>query len=196
MAERRKDDAYYTPWDAVELIKPHLPAGWETMRLLEPCCGNGAILRALGRLDDKVTALDIRPEAIEELPPGPRRKVCDFTTFHSWTKWPLIMTNPPFVHPLQIEVVGKALSLLAPGGNAFIFLKLAFFESDRRESFNLKHPIFRLFPLLGKRVSFTEDGKTDNACYGWFNWRKDDKGRFVTGGVRYLTRLDLGTKKN
>lgn len=50
-----------------------------------------------------------------------------------------------------------------------MLLRLGFLESMRREEFWKKYPLDNLI-TLSKRPSFTEDGKTDGAGYGFFIW--------------------------
>ncbi len=89
--ERVPRDFYPTPPDAVLPLIPHLPAG---LRYWEPCCGDGAIIRALPGC---VAASDIAP-----LDPGdmPFMQEVDALTVHvaavDMAGADYIITNPPW----------------------------------------------------------------------------------------------------
>jgi hypothetical protein len=56
--ERRPQDAYETPWDAVLPLAPWLPRG---ARCFEPCCGKGMFVGHLKRLGYEVTGASDLP---------------------------------------------------------------------------------------------------------------------------------------
>jgi len=193
MTERRPDDAYYTPEWATRALIPHLPKGWRRQRLLEPSCGDGAIIRALDRADDNTTAVDVRNDALEALPPEVRAIHRSFLDWRPpWEpSFPLVITNPPF--NATLEFAEACLRWCAPRGHVFLLMRLSFFGSKKRQRFHFDNPIHALYPLTGKRLSFTGDGKTDNTEYAWFHWRKDARGELIPGSVHPLARPeDLG----
>lgn len=165
-AERRADDFYATPaWCVRRLLERlALPAGnW-----LEPCAGDGAIIRAVGRQDVTWTAVELRHEARGRLV-----EVVDSTEVFvgfdfvggdfGGTEFAAVITNPPF--SLALPFIEHALEL-APW--VVMLLRLNFLASaGRAEFFREQAPDVYVLP---NRPSFTDDGRTDATEYAWFVW--------------------------
>lgn len=92
--DRIPRDFYPTPFEAVSPLFAHLPRGYS---YVEPCAGDGALCRALGR--DPVFACDVSPQwqyAVE----GDALHITEDEIFGA----DLIITNPPWdrkiLHPM------------------------------------------------------------------------------------------------
>lgn len=175
MADRRENDAYYTPDDVaqkcVNAIRHRIPA---VCRIVEPSAGGGAFLRALGQRD--TYAIDIDPNA-EGLALGRYSHVGDFLSVqrpdYSRPVW--VIGNPPYRQ--AIEHVEHALSLALPddkpAGGVALLLRLAFLESESRAAFWRRWPATEVH-ILTRRPSFT-GGKTDSCAYAFFVWYAGDR---------------------
>lgn len=165
--ERNALDFYETPPETTRAILAHLePASI----VLDPCCGDRAILLAvaeawpgascLGADIDPARAADVHIDAL-----GPESWTCPGVT---------VITNPPYSR--AEEFVRRALLEVGPTGTVAMLLRLAFLESKGRASLHAKHPsdVF----VLAKRPSFTGDGRADSAAYAWFVWGPGRGGRW------------------
>jgi len=173
---RRADDFYATPAFCTRAILPRL-SPFSTA--LDPCAGEGAILKVL---DDSVLKkrwskywgieLDHkRAMQCRQVANGCTHADALTCPNHWWLDvnepFDLIITNPPF--SLAQEFIEKAL---ASGAKEIAFLlRLNFLGSQKRAAFWKKHPC-EIY-VLPKRPSFTENGKTDATEFAWYVWRKD-----------------------
>lgn len=150
-AERAPYDLYETPAWAVKAFLDLSPIR-QDWKYLEPC-------RASGRF-------------YNEMPLGSAwgeiREGVDYLTT-KYSRVDCILTNPPF--SLAKEFVEKAH---LDADVVIMLLRLGFLESMRRYDFWEQYPLDHLV-TLSKRPSFTEDGKTDGAGYGFFIWDKQGK---------------------
>lgn len=95
--ERKGRDFYPTPYEGVLPLLPYLEPG---RNFVEPCAGNGSLIRHLGKHGhDCVYACDILPDG-----PGiEQRDVLFFSNF-AWPKADYYITNPPWkrelLHPM------------------------------------------------------------------------------------------------
>lgn len=168
-AKRRTNDDYPTPGWVTRAILPYLSL-WG--RILEPACGEGAIVRELlaaGASD--MLAFDLHRSLAEDLlasaggwtggPPA-----VDF--FDSGVPAPhdLIITNPPY--RLALEFVQRAIELRAQGGTVCMLLRLNFLGSQKRAPW-MRENMPQIY-ILPKRPSFTGKG-TDSCEYAWMVWR-------------------------
>jgi hypothetical protein len=148
--ERFADDAYETPYWCTRAILPHLKKG----PVLDPCCGNGAILQVVHE-QWKVPTLGY------EFDPS-RANAATFVgiaatsairnvdaTKIAWKINNTVITNPPYSDAIQfIEI---SLIERSDFDKAFL-LRLNFLGSQKRAEFHRKHPadIF----VLSQRPSF------------------------------------------
>lgn len=170
LGQRRKSDFYETPYSMTRAILDRLPM--ERYRVvLEPACGNGAILHELRLHPHKpphVHAFDLCL--------GKEKK--DFLT--STTQADLIITNPPY--SLAREFILKAKELA--NHNIAFLLPLSYLHGKQRfeeiwkdKVFPLKEVhVFTRYPLLGDPLR--EDGqyRTGMMVYAWFVWEKSYSG--------------------
>lgn len=80
----------------------------------------------------------------------------------------LVIANPPFSMALDFLVWAAGLRAES-GADVLFLLPLGYMASQGR------HPFWKLNPpdalrVHSSRLSFTGDGKTANADYGWFYW--------------------------
>lgn len=156
---RVEADYYPTPaWCVHRLLEAvDLPAGvW-----LEPCVGDGAIVRAVGRtgrLGVQWRTYDIREDSVAStvmdflsLEPNPLRSSAD-----------VCLTNPPY--SLAMEFVQHAMK---HAHVTAMLLRLNFLGSEGRAQFFRAHP--PSVYVLPNRPSFV-GGRTDACEYAWFVW--------------------------
>ena len=82
----------------------------------------------------------------------------------------VILTNPPFA--LAKEFIHKAIQEVIPaGGIVIMLLRLNFFGSAKRRIFWMLSPGMPTYTFVhSKRMSFTDDGKTDSIEYMHCVW--------------------------
>lgn len=177
-SKRSEADFYETPaWCVEWLLKewqPEYRCVGDVPRILEPCAGRGAIIRAYqdaGLRGVKWTANENDQERAEAvLRSGLTAKHLCFTSdFLTWprdfvpsTRFDYILTNPPF--SLAEEFVRKSLGL---ADVVIMLLRLNFLGSQKRAPF-LRSNMPDVY-ILSKRPSFTGKG-TDSTEYAWFVW--------------------------
>jgi hypothetical protein len=179
-AVRRASDYYPTPaWCVRSLLSEvALPGGsW-----LEPCAGDGAIIRAVRevRPDVRWTGWELREEAapsLRRLLPAPRLHIGDFLASPKpRRRYSVALTNPPFSRATPfVEACLERADLVV------MLLRLSFLSTRDRADFMRSHcpDVY----VLAKRPSFT-GGPTDSADYAWFVWTTARRG---TGRIRVLT---------
>lgn len=84
----------------------------------------------------------------------------------------IIITNPPFY--LAKEIIEKALKDVNGGGYVVMLLRLNFLGSKGRKAFFEQYPPERIY-VHHKRMSFTDDGKTDSIEYMHAVWKRGYK---------------------
>ncbi len=171
---RHPDDFYATPPWVTRAILPHLP---RVSVVLDPCCGEGAILDVFAERGAGGGVVDLRGIELDATRALAARSgasvVCADALAMRWRPAQLVVMNPPF--SLASEFVAKALTD-GCGVTVAAFLRLAFMESQGRADFHRKHPSDVY--VLSQRPSFTPDGKTDQWAYGWFVWGPGRGGRW------------------
>jgi adenine-specific DNA methylase len=92
---------YYTPEPIADFLARWVrPAG---ARLLEPSCGDGAILKALGRLTDEAVGIEIEPDEAKKAEESSPRAEVVHADFFDWFDqsqhgaWSGVAGNPPFI---------------------------------------------------------------------------------------------------
>lgn len=170
--QRVRADNYPTPAWCVRRIleETNLPAGnW-----LEPCAGEGAIIRAVNRQRQDVswTAVEIRQEACRDLLTlHAVDSVCaNFLTLppppHPYA---VTITNPPFILAMQFVQACQAVSQ-----HVVMLLRLNFLASEARSDFmrSTRPDVY----VLPNRPSFVRGGQTDSIEYAWFHWHPESQG--------------------
>ncbi len=154
---RKASDAYETPYS---LTRQLLEREKFPNLILEPACGNRAIVKVLNDFDYDVIAVDINMGI-------------NFLSIHD--RYPAIVTNPPF--SLAYEFIQHAKTLC----DKFAFLlPLSYLHGKERhdniwmdKKFPLKRIyVFTRYPMLGEPLR--TDGKyhTGMMVYAWYIWEK------------------------
>lgn len=167
---RNTDDFYATPSWCTAAILPHLDPGVPLPVVLDPGCGDGAILRVCHERWPSAVLLgyDIEDRGCgwcyvrDALDPKP------------WDHPDVIVCNPPF--SLAMEFLERALHEVAPGGEVAFLLRLAWMAGQKRATFHRAHPSDVY--VLPRRPSFTGNGKSDSADYCWMVWGPRRGGRW------------------
>ncbi len=158
--KRKKSDFYETPYGLTRLF---LSREVFPESVLEPACGDGAIVKVLKEFDYNVTAFDLE---------------VDFLKFDKPVS--CIITNPPF--SLALEFIKHAKQLTT---EKFAFLlPLSYLHGKQRydevytdTEFPLsKVYVFTRYPMLGDELR--DDGKhrTGMMVYAWYLWDKNHSG--------------------
>ena len=164
ITKRADCDYYPTPSWCVRLLLDACPPPGDVV--LEPSAGEGGIVSVLVERGLDVIACEVRPECWPALFAAGALEVIegDFLTVAPPTGFPII-GNPPYTH--AVEHADRCLRSGAP--YVALLLRLGFLESETRAAWNNAHPPTQLL-VLGKRPSFTNEGKTDGTAYAWFIW--------------------------
>lgn len=172
-AHRLKWDYYITPQYAIkdflgEFIY-HEDLN-ENMSILDPCAGGDAVHEmsyptVLNKMGFKfVSTCDIREDS--------RAKAKhDYLNLELSSKMDMIITNPPFDQ--SIPIIEKAINDVRDGGFVVMLQRLNFlggitYKKEFWDRVGLPKYIF----VHRKRMSFTEDGKTDSIEYAHYVWEK------------------------
>jgi hypothetical protein len=155
--KRRPSDFYETPYTIIrKLLENHT----FTKQVLEPACGDGAIVKVLEEYGYKVTSYDKETNFLLET-----RK------FHN------VITNPPF--SLAYEFINKCAEVCTD--EFALLLPLSYLHGKKRyDAFYANNKIglrcvyvLTRYPLLGEQLR--EDGKynTGMMVYAWFVFSKN-----------------------
>ena len=180
--ERNRADDYPTPsWCVRRFLEVvPLPAG----RWLEPCGGEGNIIKNVTRSDVQWTAVEIREEAARKLASYQLVTAyhCDFlNTAWGPQHWDVVLTNPPFA--LAIEFVQSCLKLST---HVVMLLRLNFLASEERAAFMRasqpdvyvlpNRPSFFKKEVVSKLGKHSMRDVTDSIEYAWFHWHPHAQG--------------------
>lgn len=172
-ALRRQDDMYFTPSWCVRRLLEALPPIPPSASILEPCAGEGAIVRQLrASLGPKqwIYGSDLRRTAAEMGAAGASHAtggVDYLAESFEFNSDRIIITNPPY--SLAEPIVTKALSE-AP--MVIMLLRLNWLASESRQVFLCNNPpdVY----VLPNRPSFVRGVNnrlvTDATEYAWFVW--------------------------
>lgn len=175
--DREEHDNYTTPDWLSEAVMPHiLPKVWfgvTPYRILEPGCGDGAIVRVIERtlnpkIRHEITAVDIRDTGF-----GIQ---ADFLEMEPNPIFDLVVTNPPYSLAQEYVDHGKKF-LRTQKSKLVLLLRINFFGSQKRAAWWRKNMISNLY-ISSRRPSFKQSKKgstTDATEYAWFEWRSDKK---------------------
>lgn len=155
LGQRRKSDFYETPYSLTRLLLDRVSISGS---VLEPACGDGAIVKVLRERGIDPVAYDIR-DGVDFLSEG---RIFD-----------VVITNPPF--SIASEFTHKAISVAS--SDVFLLLPLSYLHGKGRHDgiyrryCNLKTVyVFTRYPMLGDALR--EDGKhrTGMMVYAWFHF--------------------------
>lgn len=192
--EREGDDFYPTPaWCTHRLLdRLSLPDGsW-----LEPCAGDGAIIRVLQERKPAahITAIEIREECGPQLTAlmDPRNvyitNLLDVPIRSTEPIFDVGFSNPPFNQAQEIVTHTRKLCRIT-----VMLLRINFLGSDKRV------PFFRDWMpdlyILPNRPSFTGKG-TDSIEYAWFVWDRAYAGQERSGRIQVLDPTPVEERSN
>ncbi len=156
---RRPHDAYYTPASACEVLKRHWEGWTYCCGHIEPCKGDGAIVKAFPEVEWMTH--DIDPSCNPD-------NVDDMTDPKNWLRYDgrdnCVITNPPFSCAFQILT-----NALWTCSKVAMLLRLSFLEPTKERGTFLGNNPPDLVIVL-PRISFTGDGKTDSVTCAWMIW--------------------------
>lgn len=166
--ERQKDDFYATDPIAIDKL---LMVEKPSKHIWECACGQGHLSERLKQHGYIVFSTDIRDRGYPETVLFDFLKAeCPYNGFECD-----ILTNPPYKYAK--EFVLKALQLLRPGGNAYMFLKLTFLEGKKRyDDLFSKYPPKTVYVFI-QRINCAMNGQFEKyhssaVAYAWFVWQK------------------------
>ena len=153
--QRKKSDFYETPYSMSQQL---LDAEQLTGTILEPACGNGAIVKVLNKNGYACDFYDIEKDFLTEI-----------------KNYNTIITNPPF--SLSMQFIKKAKEIC---DRFWFLLPLNYLHGKKRYdevwmdySYHLKKIyVFVQYPMLGE--SLQDDGKYKSGMmvYAWYGWEK------------------------
>jgi hypothetical protein len=169
--ERVEYDFYPTPKWCVARLMEKMSFFPSDQIWLEPCAGNGAIIKAIKELypsdSDTWKAIELQSRFEPELRALTENVIIGDYLASEPGKVDVIITNPPF--SLAFEIIKKALE--SKPRVVCMLLRLNFLGSKERSSFMREHtPDVYVLP---NRPSFTGKG-TDSIEYAWFVWSEDN----------------------
>ena len=138
--------------------------------ILDPCAGGDEkhqmsypnALKEFGINTERITTIDIRKDSramIRE----------NYLEIEPKGDFDIIITNPPF--KIARDIIEKALSDVKEGGFVIMLLRLNYFGTQKR--FDLwRKQLPKYCFVHHKRMSFTDDGKTDSIEYCHMVWQK------------------------
>jgi len=167
-------DFYATPAWVTELLIKHAPPTRDKF-ILDPCAGNGAIVKVFHSHGYGVAANEIRVEEqsnLVEICGMMHWSICDFLSTNIFTYLNRddfsIITNPPF--SIGTQIANRCLNI--ESDYIALLLRIDVIGSENWRVFFTKHRPTKILPIT-KRPSFTGDGNTDFYNYGWFIWDSD-----------------------
>lgn len=146
------------------------------IRILDPCAGGDntnpmsypTAIQEFSNQDISIDTVDIRDDSRANLKQ-------DYLKFQSKEKYDVIITNPPF--NISLDIINKALNDVKEDGFVIMLLRLNYLGGKVRQELwknNMPKYIF----VHNKRMSFTDDKKTDSIEYAHFVWQKGYNPKF------------------
>lgn len=181
--DRSKFDYYRTPIDEIRKFLHQFRFDYPLtfpLNILDPCAGGDATHPASypEALRDSfgseepyhVTTVDIREDSRADFKFGYLGDILFDRAFD------LVISNPPF--DLAQEFILKALTDVEHDGLVIMLHRLNFFGGQARKEFWKLHMPEATY-VHSKRMSFTDDGKTDSIEYCHSVWRKGNHPAFT-----------------
>lgn len=177
---RRSEDFYATPAYQTRALLRRIRL--DGCALVEPCVGDGAIVRELPEMVLPVTTNDIvqrgdfAPDFLQDA-----RKPSSWDLFEAAVPIGVVLTNPPFEPAFEIVQLAYERAAVA----VIMLLRLSWLEpTEERGPWLAKHPPTRLIVL--PRHDYRGNGKTDSVTSAWMVWSKWE--RFCAPGVDVVTK--------
>ena len=174
-SKRIKSDFYITPRYTIDTLLNNYNLN-RTGYILEPCAGNGTIIKALREFGYKnhIIANEIRVEEYDNLKNSGANEIyiSDYLTTFFYEDITTIITNPPFSIAREfLEVSFERY----PKAEVIMLLRVGFLETKKRYDFWQKHDVNRLL-VLRDRPKFINNG-SDATAYAWFVFNKEKNQR-------------------
>lgn len=177
---RHPDDFYSTPpWATRALLRALSPISLVRETVLDPCCGDGAILDVIGQQWSwmMLAGYEIneqRAEIARSKHSVTRRDALSAMPWTTSASGPLrwIITNPPY--GLALQFAQRAIAEISNDGatgTVAMLMRLNWLASQKRAEW--MHANTPSVYVLPKRPSFTNKG-TDATDYAWMVWRHGD----------------------
>ena len=175
--DRHKSDYYITPIkQIVKFLNEFQKIEKINGVILDPCAGGDkehtmsypAALKEIG-VKNKIKTVDIRKDSRAEIKNDYLKLDCEGL-------FDIIITNPPF--NIARKIIDKSLNDVKEGGFVIMLLRLNYFGSQKRFDLWNKHLPKYCF-VHHKRMSFTDDGKTDSIEYCHMVWQKGHNPEFT-----------------
>lgn len=176
MSPSNPNEFYETPaWCVHRLLeRVAMHGAW-----LDPCAGNGALPIAVrevtGTLTSWMTVDKVAHERVQVA-----RDYLD-PSMHWTHRFDGCLMNPPFS-----KAMAFAQKAVTHCDQVYMLQRLSWMQSQDRSEWLRDNP-FDLF-VLPERPSFTGDGKTDAAGYGWYSWPTRGLGVVMLGNTPRETR--------
>lgn len=170
---RQARDTYITPREPVVSLILSGPTFGK--RICDPCCGNGALLKALEELGYDVFGSDLEPFG-----PYPKQ---DFIASDPWASQYDIITNPPYGPQgmLARMFIERALECTQPWqGKVAMLLPMDYDSGSTRRHVFGDHPAFVCKVVLCYRIKWFGDqgGEQNFAWYVW-DWKNESYPRII-----------------
>lgn len=184
-AARRVDDFYPTPGWMTLGLQAHCPGLFDRgrTRIVEPCVGDGAIVRMLpAGLEVVTNDIVARPPVTPDYLLDARRSRLWETIRRDRGAIAGVVTNPPFES--AFDIVRCAVDAVEMTGFVAMLLRLSWLEpTDDRGPWLEEHPPRRV--VVMPRHDFRGNGSTDSVTSAWMVWSYVD---VVAPGVVVLTK--------
>lgn len=172
---RNDKDYYITPPNEIKKFLDNFMYIDRNSKILDPCAGGDIlhpmsypkVLSEYGYIN--IDTVDIREDSLADVK-------ADYLKYNCSEKYDVVITNPPFMYAK--EIIEKALCDVKDGGYVIMLLRISFLESGKRFDFwrnNMPSYIY----LHHRRMSFTNDGKTDSDAYAHYVWIKGENPEFA-----------------
>ncbi|WP_079709764.1 hypothetical protein [Paraliobacillus ryukyuensis] len=175
--DRHVSDYYVTPIEKIddflkEFIK-HEPDAFDGL-IIDPCSGGDKdhlmsypeALKQVGVDGLDINTFDIREDSLAEFK-------CDYLETKLPKKPRAIISNPPFL--LAEQFIRKALNDVQNEGFVIMLLRLNFFGNKKRMKLWNEIGLPKYCFVHNRRMSFTDNGKTDSIEYAHFVFQKGKK---------------------
>ena len=171
-------DYYITPVnriiDFLNEFNKHENVFKENVRILDCSAGGDKehgmsypeALKTFGCND--ITTIDIREDSLADIKGNYLDVDCK-------GKYDVIITNPPF--NISRSIIDKALDDVSEGGYVIMLLRLNYLGGKVRKDLWESHMPKYIF-TYSRRLSFTDDGKTDSVEYAHYVWKKGENPEF------------------
>ena len=158
-SKRRLMDYYATPDWCVDALIRVTDADWT----LDPCAGDGALIRGVQRAGGEARGIEIQPKLCE--------LGADYNVSHGdglaedWTG-ERVISNPPYSTSIDWVIKG-----IRETERCAFLLRLAYLAGQKRRLLLWEHHKPSKVCILSRRPSFTGTG-SDSADYAWFVWER------------------------